>query len=775
MGEDDLLRPLRQFVGDRAPSPGRLAVALVPLDKTRIKAEAEKITNLQRYGAYTIHFGRIDGLGEAIGEPKNESWLYLISDVARTAQRLLGTLRQTGDCDTDRRAHREALQKAALEFEECNRAKCGPDWDWDAPRSLEGVCVDDHPALDLRCEMKLLGVARRYLLDSSEHDLPCRRALETAIRGCLDSITGAFLCARLIRLESEWETWRSGWLTLPIPKDTTMILDNIQPSLKGVQFQRHNVALGSPLPNEDYRYRFYAGAPSQTFYHFLASLYERQTLLTNPRGRRIFLVFGRRGVGKGHFFAALSGESRLREFRDAIGDTKHEWPAAFFNTGFSHEFSSVFDLFVEFLLQAALSLTLGHGEVIATLANKAGKPRIGRVERMALVLKGLAEPAAIKALAGRRIIVALSGMSTLFNRDGQPKNPQIRRLFNAMLCNEGREAPVDILLLSGERWLPAAFRPGESKSAPEASGQFDVARLGSMRFTSLRRAKLPRSSEMKLERALRGVNLREPQDENTPEAHRAFAHYLYPARASIVLASFFPSVGLVVALRTLHRARHPGIDFNKVPAEVMRPEMAQKLRMVAMNLLTPASEPSRYGDWADQAKEAFPWLLLYAAKTSSMGKIWPDDIERLSAPDASDDHRRRSLFLQIEASARAALAGENDGSETISANILFDRLDGELKRLFEACGRSRFAFTVLMATAYQCLVPVAEMKIGDPAGVARAINDCAGFLQNMVLHVEGFAHEQRITFIIEIAMRRQKERGRTARPDAAFGKIQQGT
>src|SRR5262249_39690776 len=159
--------------------------------------------------------------------------------------------------------------------------------------------------------------------------------------------------------------------------------------------------------------------------HLLASLRGRSgaDLSRPPRGRRLFLFIARRGVGKGHFFAALAGEERLEELRTSIGNCSEQprWPAAFFNSGFSHEVSSIFDQLTEFLVCSA-ERSLGNSlpQEVSGLRKESHRLRNDRVGRLRHVLRRLSTGKLLPP--GRRVILGLSGLSILFDKDGYPKN-----------------------------------------------------------------------------------------------------------------------------------------------------------------------------------------------------------------------------------------------------------------------------------------------------------------------------------------------------------------
>jgi hypothetical protein len=354
MGEDDLLRPLRQFVGDNVPGSRRVAIAIVPADKRGgdRATDLEKLRNLQRYGVYTIHTGNAgfgDDPKQKDGAPKlpegvPKRWLSRLAELRRRLDDALNPARSA------------SVESSCLAVTRWIILAFGGQFDLDPPSTLEGVRAEDHSGLDLRHEMALfieaIGIvcARQNLmhLHMQPEDTPAD-ALRYALEGCMDSIVGAFLCARLIRMKQDEAAYTREWLQPPLPEDPVQAVRKTLgvPGKKKTPAQknwnsraalwaRHGVAHGAqPLladakpgppdspgsPDEavsskdpNPTRRFYTGAPSQTFNHLLRCLNAKighTTLQTPPPGRRLFVFIARRGVGKGHFFAALSSAARL--------------------------------------------------------------------------------------------------------------------------------------------------------------------------------------------------------------------------------------------------------------------------------------------------------------------------------------------------------------------------------------------------------------------------------------------------------------------------------
>lgn len=344
MGEDDLLRPLRQFVGDHVPRSRRLAIAIVPADKKGgdRAVDLEKLRSLQRYGVYTIHTGNA---GFERGEPKPSKgvsvrWLSRVAELRRRLDDVLNPKR-SGTVETCCRAVTKWMSTA---FKAATLA---------VPTSLEGVRISDYPALDLRHELVLfntvIGFVRKDLKAIRQGEPPQdtpTTALRYALDGSMDSIVGAFLCARLIRAKRDEAEFISEWLRIPEAENPTRVVRETLDALREKAerkkkpwdsrkplWVRHGVNLGEPpramtddsgpiltLARPDrtvtaeksmHWRRFYGRAPSQTFNHLLrcfAGEAAQRALHTPPEGRRLFVFVGLRGVGKGSFFSLHFGQ-----------------------------------------------------------------------------------------------------------------------------------------------------------------------------------------------------------------------------------------------------------------------------------------------------------------------------------------------------------------------------------------------------------------------------------------------------------------------------------
>jgi tetratricopeptide (TPR) repeat protein len=97
MNEDDILRPLRQFVAERRNRSDRKAVVLLPAGASRAKQIEEAVLHYSRFGVFTVHFGFAE-FDEVNGSPGAEEqkpnqlarqtrWLALLQGMCRDLDR----------------------------------------------------------------------------------------------------------------------------------------------------------------------------------------------------------------------------------------------------------------------------------------------------------------------------------------------------------------------------------------------------------------------------------------------------------------------------------------------------------------------------------------------------------------------------------------------------------------------------------------------------------------------------------------------------------------
>jgi hypothetical protein len=798
MGEDDLLRPLRQFVGDHVPGSRRVAIAIVPADKSEKDraTDLDKLRNLQRYGVYTIHTGHAtlppgDGSqgDEAATPPQDtqsqepahdkpadkppERWLTRISHLRRLLEDVLSSSSIPVKPVAKKRYERACEEvKEWLDFAFPGHRQRP----LDSPVQLEKVPVGNYKGLSLTAEVDLIDYIARTVRDDADGLWEAlsnsdgkkggrlRGALKAALEGCMDSIVGAFLCARLIRMKRDAGLYVGDLLQLPEAENPSQVVkktldepaaDEAAPDPESALWVRHGVYIpvrpwwAEARGEEVIPWaRFFRGAPSQSFNRLMDCLRDKQQLPPAPTGRRLFVFIGDRGVGKGHFFHALSYPPHLNELRGALGCPPDKpWPAVFFNCGVSHEFTSVFDFLPELLLQAARQLINSAPDddqqrrnlILKGLKDRACDLANDRLARLKSIVRDLR----LAVPAGARIIVAFSGLSALFDRQGEAKNAQIRRLFDLLFGGDSISSPIDFILVTDGDRLPANFRkgarhpPGPLKELRHQSVQpwrlIELDKRAS-RLEAARRPETP-------------ISLQDEKEAQQNQEHQAYFHFLSHTRACVMATTSFPSVAIVLALDAVFDCPKDPDDLRLIQlpprfddwasallnTQVFEAATAASIRRQIIGLLDPASEPPEREGMAtppppgpDEVNARLPKLLTHLAlRAARQDKGWHTGIA--------------GLWAQL---SRTAPAPGDSTLEKLSTAI-----DFRMRDLFNACAGTRYGFTLLMATALQYLLNGRAENGGPHQGIIQ----CRDFLIEMRLKLERTVEAGRVEIILQRA------------------------
>jgi tetratricopeptide (TPR) repeat protein len=172
--------------------------------------------------------------------------------------------------------------------------------------------------------------------------------------------------------------------------------------------------------------------------------------------------------------------------------------------------------------------------------------------------------------------------------------------------------------------------------------------------------------------------------------------------------------------------------------EVFSAKSAYELRMNVREALKEAPHN------AISARESFPVLLAAEAWGQKNGRPWTDLPLVLLKLSPVENKSNEQVFSEK--------LGELGISETEDIIKHSKRIDEKFRAFFEACGNRRFAFTLLMACAYQYLLPIAEAPPGqtpDSNAMRRAFEQSLDFLEQMRLTLEGLPHGRREDLLLE--------------------------
>ena len=340
MSEDDVLRPLRQFVAERRSSGDRQAVVLLPADSTRARQIEDAITLYSRFGVYTQHYGT----GREGTEPVR--WLAAFQRVANCVKALLEPPESAGaksSAEMLRRAITQSVLEPYLapqyegESERGQQARPFALWGTSAdrpgrlelhmPELVEGTLTRPSAqaasalvmaclnllvaqAIDLARPAKLLPqllkawhvppkLREAVLAAPSSPDPEALQACRLIAGELPNALTGLALCLKLRAIEQDLREWRDQRSVGPLYRPALGPILRLRggpagPPPDGLPsvYLRHPLALG-PLPGSqppaggedgDNLYggpssdRFFSDAPSQTFGAWLSSMRGRTAL-----------------------------------------------------------------------------------------------------------------------------------------------------------------------------------------------------------------------------------------------------------------------------------------------------------------------------------------------------------------------------------------------------------------------------------------------------------------------------------------------------------------
>lgn len=594
MSEDDILRPLRQFMSQPQRVGDRVAVALLPGADDRRKQIEQKSFLLVRYGIYAIHFR------EATARGRTGDWLPLVHSIGRTLatafekagkaahrveiedalstarEGLAGTLRDAGVKPPEGDGRGRDMFVTMPHPQDFPSAKdADPGVRLVTPEALETIPWTQ-PGMDLDLEVQALNACLDWIFSPetrAEPDFEQLRREAGAYALALDSASTAIItamsCASLMRAEEGWRTWKTDWFAPLRPRQAknrpieAPAFDCFSPDAELVY--RHPIDMKPWVQDQERKGRFYAGAPSQTLDELCRGLRLREAEpFREARGRRLLLLAARRGLGKGHFFNALENAAspperpggppergRLLDLLTVLGES---WPrprwvgCAFLNLSFAHEVMSAFDRVTEFLIQRLKSLYedtgAGQSEKIdqddASLTND-------RVERLSYALKMWAQVGKHDPTGQHRVLIALNSAGLLFDSKGAPKNGQVKHLFDLIFAKRFASAPIDFILVCQDGSVPEYFRRNVDDAGDPILALVNRSDEGKDAVRA--RRKLER---LKVLPALSEADSAAVRTDGPRPA--TAVHVLKPARATLYVSAYFPRVGILLCRKLLSMA-----------------------------------------------------------------------------------------------------------------------------------------------------------------------------------------------------------------------------
>jgi len=842
MGEDDLLRPLRHFMSTPAAFGERVAVALLPGTESKAAQTEEKIALLGRHGVYAVHFGAATVMsnGGAKATPVLVGdWL---SQAASIRTRLLVACRSILTLSTPPQGEMGKPENNSDSIDEFRRQLAGlkPMRQSDRnsiadeiapvaqPVAIEGVQCDPSRQFEIDVEVDILNAAAIALRDIARA-IPrgnvnattfligkqrIARCLKIAIEGAWDAVLATFTCARLLKARLDWDEWRREWGRLPVPRSTETIYSTIsaigtsddRPKLfaggKALYSDRHVAAISVDPAKDPGQGRFFISAASQSFYELSAAL-QADTVFRSKTGRRILMLVGERGAGRGHLFGTLtdqresgSNEPKVDRLKQLLADIQPAgWRYAgigLYNLSYSHEIASVLDRIAHLLYTNASDALIDDGadHKARLLAERWHSLRADRLQRLKLVLDEWRE---VRERSQRRVFVAINAATVLFDQTGRPKNGYLRRIVNLLSDDCYAKVPIDLIFVFRPEHVPLTFRKGG----------------GSTPLLDLRRSGGDQKSEAAAAIRLADLNIG-PIDSDRSDV--VAIHVLRPTRACIFAFAFYPRLAVLIARQVMlespgHRQDslfqrmglkaspgYPGV-FDESNSAGERDAINRALR--------------DFTPWQGriQARTIVPVLTVFVAcwlETRSHADVQPSvDVQpplaaviqsftnaavklQLILGNSEEDvksepHRdtlRRTMFFLSALALQGLQASGTPAPEFVSLSQLEEfstgarncveafyetvlAYDEHMRSLHDAIGRGRMALTLLCAGAFEHTTDLTFHKVDatDPEGVKlrRLVEEATGRIDRWLRRTtEGLRlilEERRASHVIDAVMK----------------------
>jgi hypothetical protein len=617
MGEDDILRPLRQFMGQESRLGDRLAVAIMPGRKVREARLLEQMTLLNRYGVYGIYYGA----ATLTGDEKVPDWMARVIDIADAAKDLDKKFDRTKPADTTayliaKDSFRRVWEKAAT-----SSPPIVQNGKFVTPIEIDGLVLEHH-AVSLSFELGVLeAVAACVLAAPTDPDPGPLTAIGMAAEGVVGALYSVCLSARLEHLGQQWDEWKHDWFDRPTPRDiqaankalfkfTRARSEGGRWFVRGSGVWRRHLVPLSPLPSDAViqkligrsvtvpRFppdRFYANPPSRAMQDLNDGLHQRGApFWNNFKGRRIYLLLSQRGAGKGHVLSSMASPQGLPRFLaaswgEALDPGRRPNAtyagAAFYGLSLSHEVASVFDRLAGFLhdhwskvfeVPRDPEKAKTHREIAEELTSEFKNLVNNRMGRLRQALHAYRRAREKLPATGRRVLVAIGNPSTLYDSDGRAKNTGLHRLFDSLFDAELEAVPIDLVLLCAARAVPPQFRKGNDS------------RVASM--LRIMPSQAGQDAYIRVEHEERALDLvsctndppvpPEPQQPGPPIPPErrgiVVCHMLQRANQVTLAAAFFPRIALVRAAEKLKLKPTRSIPWNEIVG--LQRQVADELR-----------------------------------------------------------------------------------------------------------------------------------------------------------------------------------------------------
>lgn len=684
LGEEDLMRPLREFMSRRPYPVDRAVIAALPRVASESGALYKKIKHLQNHGVYVVHYGSATFAGApGKGEVHRADWLPQVGEIIKKMKEVIEVIRkksaQTDALPTEScilqilnsiaNAAEEISKGTGKKFHTNNDIKCPVSSDLlDVPAAIENIrigkdaaqVVENDIAEINRIYIKLAGI---YILEVQSQSVVATRApyaarpappplispADSVVLDCILDNLYTLACTSFLRQihDIELPKWRRKWLkelrhfrgmgshVTKEPKEHGDVKLHIR---SRHAHEKYGERILSP--------RFSTQILSQTWYRFLSAIRSEQSLGRGHAGRRTFYLAANRGLGKGQIFSEISSKPAIGPLLSALGVRKGNVYVGIFSFSFSNELVSVLDKIAELVCDVVLSDMSEDRK--ANFSAELRKLKAYRDARLRLAMEHLSRQT--NAWTGqKRVLLIINSAATLFDHDGNPKNRQIRSFLEVLFSEKYNNAPLDIILITGAKLVP---------SITLGNGSSGVRVL---------------ATPQALERELRANN-KKIEIAKIPVAahgpHRQFLHFLGSPRVSVIVSSDFPLLGFAIILSVLPSEEHLSFSgqFSGLAVRVSR-----------------AIRASVQGYDKTYTDGCVDWV---SRKTEILKNIFLCT-RRAMSPAPADG-------AGVIPDSQPLNADEREKLRRVDENVF--------KELYRAVGRSRYGLTILLASLEEHLI-----------------------------------------------------------------------
>ncbi|MDY0748315.1 SIR2 family protein [Paucibacter sp. R3-3] len=428
VAEDDVLRPLRQFMTGDGHRGDRMAVALIANSQNSEERAQRNVGLWLKYGILALDVGHADTDSSEQNSDEQDLWLVRLLRIQK--------------------ANREA--KTPPERAEVHRQMQS----LRPPTRLEQVDLppEDKEAFKARLSSMTQMLAALADVQAGADPLQIPRT-QLSLDVTVSWMTSRFICAKLIQLRQR--------ALLVIEDDAKLALPYESPATKNIEAlaTRHPVKLA----HQHFHGRFekISTAARGVFDEHIGDLCKairKSEQFSRLPGRRVLIVSAARGHGKGGQFDRLvtaqgGGSSNDRPYLSKLlsalnypQTTKKSLPddvrVLHINLTFSNEIGPV------------ISLAIAVMDDISKAVPKAELPsNHDQAELLGRAMHALS----LEGTTGR-VLLILGNAGVLFDAEGRPKNGQIQRVMRTLLAPRYANAKLDILMYVGESQMPEKQR-----------------------------------------------------------------------------------------------------------------------------------------------------------------------------------------------------------------------------------------------------------------------------------------------------------------------------